>query len=155
MSRAPSVSHPVSRGRASTIIIASLWLAAVAANLAWISAVGPADIGPAWGISSLALATAVLLTYLRRMPTGQLSWDGEQWRWTSRAYPVGVELDRPQIVIDLQWLVIVRTRNRAGASWTLWLEARCNRPTWHGLRLALYASPALDTRTLGPHGPGA
>ena len=141
MSRAPSVSYPVERGRAVTVLLAAVWALAAALNLAWLQAAGSGDSAPWWGLGCVALATPGLLLYWRRIPAGELSWDGEQWLWTSRAYPAGVYLKWPQIVLDLQGVVIARTRNSAGAGWTLWLEARSNPTAWHGLRLALYGRP--------------
>ena len=154
MSRAPSVSYPVERGLAVTVLLATVWALAAALNLAWLQAAGSGDSAPWWGLGCLALATPGLLLYWRRVPAGELSWDGEQWLWTSSAYPAGVYLKRPQIVLDLQGVVIARTRNSAGAGWTLWLEARSNPTAWHGLRLALHGRPsvgALGTESGSPH----
>lgn len=155
MSRAPSVSYPVDCGPAVPVLLATVWALAAVLNLAWLQAAGSGDSAPWWGLGSVALATPGLLLYWRRVPTGELSWDGEQWLWTSKAYPTGVDLKWPQIVLDLQGFVIVHTRNSAGAGWTLWLEARSNPAAWHGLRLALYSRPPADAMGMGTSSPGA
>ena len=155
MSHAPAVSYPVGRGWLALATLMVAWMLTAALHLAWWLAAGPGDSAPGWGLASLGLATVGLLVYGRRVPTGQLSWDGEQWLWTSHAYPAGVPLEWPQIVIDLQGFVIVRTRNRAGASWTLWLEAGSSPTVWHGLRLALFARPDPGATDLQPGGSGS
>lgn len=155
LSQAPAVSYPVGRGRFSFAILVSAWVLAAALHFAWWLAAGPGDSGPRWGLVSLALATAGLLMYGRRLPCGQLSWDGQQWQWFSHGDPAGVLLEWPQIVVDLQVLVIVRGRSRAGANWTFWLEAGLSPLLWHGLRLALYARPSSGATAfqLGPPSP--
>jgi len=44
-------------------------------------------------------------------------------------------------VLDLQFMIVVRMRNRDGAGWVFWLEARRDRAAWLDLRRALYAAP--------------
>lgn len=154
MSHAPAMSYPVGRGPLALITLIVVWALAAVLHMAWWLAAGSGDSGPVWGLVSLGLATAGVLVYWRRVPIGQLIWDGEQWQWTSPAYPMGVLLEWPQIVIDLQGFVIVRTRNRAGASWTLWLEVGSSPALWHGLRLALHARPKPGATDLQPGGSG-
>ena len=154
MSRAPSVSYPVERGPAATVLLATVWALAAALNLAWLLAAGSGDSAPWWGVGCLALVTPGLLLYWRRLPAGDLSWDGEQWLWTSKAYPAGVDLEWPQIVLDMQGFVIVRSRNSAGAGLTLWLDSRANPTAWHGLRLALYGRPPTVAMGMSPGSSG-
>ncbi|MEI7784892.1 MAG: hypothetical protein WCK08_10955 [Betaproteobacteria bacterium] len=150
--RAAPVAYPAGPCRAAALLVACLWGAALALTWAWFIAAGADDRSPWWGLLSLVTVTLGLVGYWRRIPTGQLSWDGQAWLWTSRAYPAGAALTWPDIVIDLQYFVVIRTRNPAGASWTLWLEARSQPLVWHSLRLALHARPAS---TASPEGPGS
>jgi hypothetical protein len=91
------------------------------------------------GLIGLLLSGLAMARYWRAGPRGQLLWDGEIWLWRSRAYPAGTEVECPEIVLDAQLLIVVRMRNRAGASWVLCLQAQSDRRPWLDLRRALYA----------------
>lgn len=137
--KAPPVVYPVGRSRwaAGTMVLG--WAAAAGVTLAWTWAAGPGDSAPTWGWASLLAAGWVLVWHWRSAPTGQLSWDGQDWLWVSRAYPVGTALLRPRIVIDLQSVIVVRLSNPAGAALTLWLDAGQAPSIWLDLRRAIHA----------------
>ncbi len=147
--KAPPVVYPVGRSRwaAGTMMLG--WAAAIGVTLAWTWAAGPGDSTPAWGWASLVLAALAWVWHWRRAPSGQLSWDGQDWLWVSRAYPVGTPLASPQVVIDLQVLIVVRVSNSAGASLTLWLEAGQAPPLWLDLRRAIHDRPQRQASDAG------
>jgi hypothetical protein len=117
------------------------WAAAAGVTAAWTWAAGPGDRMPVWGWASLVPAGLALVWHWRRAPIGRLSWDGQHWLWVSRAYPVGTPLSPPQVLIDLQRVIVVRMSNPAGAALTLWLEAGQERQLWLDLRRAIHARP--------------
>jgi len=139
--KAPTVVYPVGRSRWAAVTMVLGWAAAAGVTLAWTWAAGPGDGAPAWGWASLLLAGLALAWHWRSAPSGQLAWDGHRWLWVSRAYPVGTPLSPPQVVIDLQGVIVVRMSNPAGAALTLWLEARQEPGRWLDLRRAIHARP--------------
>ncbi|MCE2878031.1 MAG: hypothetical protein LW719_01060 [Comamonadaceae bacterium] len=138
---APPVVFPVGPSFWAGRFMVLIWIGAACLTLAWWKLSGPADAGPLWGVFALLLAAVFMLWQWRRSPEGQLIWDAQAWVWRSRAYPHGTDLDWPQIVLDLQYMIVVRMRNRDGAGWVFWLEARRDRAAWLDLRRALYAAP--------------
>jgi hypothetical protein len=139
--KAPAVVYPVGRSRWAASAMVLGWASAIGVTLAWTWAAGPGDSTPAWGWASLLLAGLALVWHWRSAPSGQLAWDGNTWLWVSRAYPVGTPLSPPQVVIDLQGVIVVRMSNPAGAALTLWLEARQEPRHWLDLRRAIHARP--------------
>jgi len=141
--KAPPVIYPVGRSfwAASTMVLG--WAAAFGVTWAWTWAAGPGDSAPTWGWASLLPASLVLVWHWRRAPIGRLSWDGQHWLWVSRAYPVGTPLSPPQVLIDLQRVIVVRMSNPAGAALILWLEARQERQRWLDMRRAIHARPPM------------
>lgn len=138
---APPVIYPVGPSFWAVRLMGLTWLGAAGLTLAWWSLSGPGDLAPLWGVLALLAAALALLWQWHRSPEGHLLWDAQAWMWRSRAYPCGTTLEWPQIVLDLQGVMVVRMRNRAGAGWVLWLEARHDRASWLDLRRALYATP--------------
>ncbi len=143
--RAPAVRFTVEPSRKAALLTAVLWAAAAALNLAWWSLAGPGDSGPVWGGLSLLVVSGLLVVHGWRPVRGQILWDG-QWHWCSRAYPAGTTLDWPQVVLDMQQLMLVRLRNADGARWILWFDASAQPQDWLDLRRALFAAPTTVDR---------
>ncbi len=135
---APAMSYPAEPSWLAGLAMAALWLAAAALTLAW-TTLAAAQAAALLGLIGLLLSGLAMARYWRAGPRGQLLWDGEIWLWRSRAYPAGTEVECPEIVLDAQLLIVVRMRNRAGASWVLCLQAQSDRRPWLDLRRALYA----------------
>ncbi len=153
--KAPTVVYPVGRSQWAAGMMVLGWAAAAGVTLAWTWASGPGDHAPVWGWASLLLAGLALLWHWRSAPSGQLAWDGHSWLWVSRAYPVGTPLSAPEVVIDLQRVIVVRMSNPADAALTLWLEARQEPRHWLDLRRAIYARPqGADTNAAQALGAG-
>lgn len=149
--RAPTVRFRVEPSRKAALLTAAVWATAAVMNLAWWQLAASGDPGPALGGLSL-LAVSVLLVVRGRRPVhGQISWDG-QWRWFSPAYPAGTTLVWPQVVMDMQQLMLVRLCNADGARWTLWLDAAAQPRDWLDLRRALFAAPPSADREVAAEG---
>jgi hypothetical protein len=83
-----------------------------------------------------------MLTGWRRAPVGRLQWDGQRWRWESEVYRSGTPLEPPVVVLDVQWAILLRLDNQAGAVWWLWAERSAQKQLaahWFDLRRAVYA----------------
>ena len=147
---APAVTYPVSPSGLAVGAMAALWLLAATATLAWVWLSAADPIGLSCSVIGLGLSALALWSHWRAGPRGQLLWDGRSWLWRSRAYPSGTELVRPEIILDAQLLMVLRTCNLAGASWVLCLQRQGDRSAWLDLRRALYArAPAAGPRALG------
>jgi hypothetical protein len=76
---------------------------------------------------------------------GQLSWDGEFWRWESSSYQTGIVEYELSIIADFQHMLLLRLENRSHARLWLWAERRAMPERWLDLRRAVY-SPRRLTR---------
>lgn len=152
--KAPSVVYPVARSLWAAWTMAVSWTLAAVVTLTWTGSAGPGDFSPLWAWGALLLAGLALIGSWRNANEGQLTWDGERWLWTSRAYPAGAPLSWPEVVIDMQGVMVLHMVNPAGAALILWLEARQARDRWPDLRRAICARPSNGDRPAwGAHPP--
>jgi hypothetical protein len=139
---APAVSYPLGRSRFLGYLLLLGWLIAAGVTLCWWRASALADFRPLLGCAALLLAAWVMLTGWQRAPAGRLQWDGQRWRWESEVYRSGTALEPPVVVLDVQWALLLRLNNQAGAVWWLWAERSAQRypaVQWLDLRRAVYA----------------
>lgn len=136
---APSVSYPVGRSFWVSALLGCLWGLAGAVTLRWWQLAAAGDPGPWLGLAACLACALVLWRGWRRTPVGTLAWDGGFWTWESRAYPGQVRVAAPEILLDLQHLILVRMQNADGASWMLWLDATTAPERWLDMRRALCA----------------
>ena len=90
-------------------------------------------------VSSLMLAGLAARNSWRHLPSGQVAWDGEVWRWESPSYQTGSAEQTLGVIADLQHHLLVRLENHAGASLWLWLEKKTMPERWMDLRRAVYS----------------
>lgn len=151
MRSAPSVSYPVGRSRLGVCWLAGLWLAGLAAGLAWLIP-GPVD---GWRAAVWAAALAGCAVWAWRWGAGQargrLIWDGSAWHWRGgcgaddgAGSPDADQALTLSVRLDLQRLLLVRCHAPASSSarprW-LWLERGADAAHWLAMRRAVY-SPA-------------
>lgn len=117
-----------------------------------------------WGLGNTYLVTkgaAALLFWLgcsaaawswqRRLPDGQLEWDGAEW-YLQRARVPQVELlaGRPEVRLDLQFALLLHGRLSQGRPCWLWLQQAAAAPqpgAWPAIRRALYSrAPAAPAQ---------
>lgn len=87
----------------------------------------------------MLMAAWVMATGWQRAPVGRLQWDGQRWRWESVVYRSGAALEPPVVVLDIQFALLLRLDNQAGAVWWLWAERSASPTRWLDLRRAVYA----------------
>ncbi len=75
----------------------------------------------------------------KKVPSGQLAWDGEFWRWESLAYQAGVAGYELSVVADFQHTLLLRLQNPARAGLWLWAERKALPERWLDLRRAVYS----------------
>lgn len=93
------------------------------------------------GLGLALLATAGLAAWVgwRASAVGQVAWDGQQWRWQSRAYQAGsVDYDM-SVAFDFQSLMLLRIHNPAHATLWLWADRGAFPQRWLDLRRAVYS----------------
>ena len=136
---APSVSYPLGRSRFLGCLLLVGWLIAAGVTLWWWRASATADWRPLLGCAALLIAAGVMATGWRRAPVGRLQWDGQRWRWESVVYRSGTALEPPVVVLDVQFALLLRLDNQAGAVWWLWAERSALPARWLDLRRAVHA----------------
>jgi hypothetical protein len=139
MHSAPSVLYPLGRSRFLGGWMLACWLLAAGVTFWWWRASAPADWRPLLGCAALLLAAWVMATGWRRAPVGRLQWDGQRWRWESVVYRSGTALEPPVVVLDVQFAILLRLDNQAGAVWWLWAEKSALPARWLDLRRAVHA----------------
>jgi toxin CptA len=136
---APSVLYPLGRSRFLGGLLLVGWLIAAGVTLWWWQASAVADWRPLLGCAASLLAAWAMATGWRRSPAGRLQWDGQRWRWESSVYRTGTALEPPAVVLDVQFALLLRLDNQAGAVWWLWAERSALPARWLDLRRAVYA----------------
>lgn len=99
---------------------------------------------------SVLLAGLSVRTSWNNLPSGQLAWDGEAWRWESPGYQAGIAEHELSVIADVQHGLLLRLENRASASLWLWVEQSAMPERWLDLRRAVY-SPHRPPAALPPH----
>jgi hypothetical protein len=144
MHSAPAVSYPVGRSFFYAGLLLLMLLLAAAGLLAWAaSSQAPRLVHGAaaglWLVCALVAAVG-----WRRSPTGQLSWDGQRWTWSSagRAVPVALRL-----IVSHPSLMLLCLQPGHGPRLWVWL-ARTQAPgRWLACRRAVLARQSLDPAT--------
>jgi hypothetical protein len=153
MRNAPSVMYPVGRCAFYARLLAGLGLLGLLglAAGAW-GARAPSGIMQflAGGVLWLLWLGFVVWSW-RRTPVGQLHWDAQSqgvvpeskpgaWRWRSEAHQEVDMLQRVELLLDLQRLVLIRLRHPDGATSWVWAEKARDPARWDDLRRALVSN---------------
>jgi toxin CptA len=136
---APSVLYPLGRSRFLGCWLLAGWLLAAGVTLWWWRASATDDWRPLLGCIALLFTAWVMATGWQRAPVGRLQWDGQRWRWESAVYRSGTALEPPRVVLDVQFALLLRLDNQAGAVWWLWAERSAWPSRWLDLRRAVHA----------------
>ncbi len=139
MHNAPSVLYPLGRSHFLGCLLLVGWLTAAGVTVSWWRASAVADWRPLLGCAAMLAAAGIMATGWRRAPVGRLQWDGQRWRWESGVYRSGTALEPPVVVLDVQFALLLRLNNQAGAVWWLWAERSAWPARWLDLRRAVYA----------------
>lgn len=147
---APPVIYPIGRSFFLGSLLAVLWLAGLISVLLWWYATRHADWRMALALAAVLVAgTAARLSW-NNLPSGQLAWNGEVWRWESASYQTGIAELELSVIADFQRRLLLRLENHAHASLWLWAEQRTMPDRWLDLRRAVY-SPHKSMTSSPPH----
>jgi hypothetical protein len=104
--------------------------------VAWWVEVQPQLPGVVLAAGVLLVSSACAVVSWWRSPAGRIAWDGGSWTWTRTAHP---ESGEPEVVVDLQSVLLLRWSGEAGRRHWLWAERRMKPATWADLRRAVYS----------------
>lgn len=124
-------------------MLAGLWFIGMLVLLLWHDRSRQLD----WRIYSgaAALGVAGVAAYIgwKNSPVGQITWDGQFWRWESPGYQTGIAQQQLSVIADFQHLLLLRIENQAHASLWLWVERKAFPARWLDLRRAVYSPKRL------------
>ena len=150
---APPVVYPLERSFFLGTLLLVLWFAGLLALLLWFHSISRLDWRIGVAFSAVLGAGLAARTGWSHMPSGQLAWSGETWRWESPSYQTGSTEQALSVIADFQQMLLLRLENQTGASLWLWLERSAMPDRWLDLRRAIYSphrSPAARQHDLLP-----
>lgn len=153
-SHAPAVRYPHGRSAVVGWLLLAVAGCGLTSLLGWLvlgTAQADLAIKAASGLGLWLVCCAVAWRWWRRMPVGQLTWDGGQWVLDSvRPGQAQAVQGSPQVHLDLQWGMLLSVRAPQGRGNWLWLERRSNAVQWLALRRAVYSPARSQAPDLGP-----
>ena len=137
---APQLTYPLARSGELGAALALIWLAGVVSTGWWFYFLAVAD-WRVWLGAGAVLLTGMLaaLSWLRS-PAGELSWDGQYWRWQSLSYAGGGAALELTVALDVKRALLLRLENSDGAALWLWAEKSALPYRWLDLRRAVYSA---------------
>lgn len=136
MHSAPSVSYPVGRSRDASLLLGALW--AVGACCAGAALYPFAHMG--WRQVFLVASVVMTATAARRTLGPALAldlvFDGQDWSLSGQDVR---KVARLSVLLDLQFLMLVRLDEPAQRARWLWLERRARPERWQDLRRAVFS----------------
>ena len=144
MHSAPQVTYPVGRSAFLGLALVAAWAAGAAGCGYWIFSAPVSKWRVLLVVVALLLSGCAAARSWYTSPTGQLTWDGQLWRWHSAGYAAGESALDLVIALDLQRVLWLRLQNSAGASLWLWAEKSALPFRWMDLRRAVCS--AADMR---------
>jgi hypothetical protein len=144
MHAAPSVSFPVGRSRFAASLLAALWLAGLAAAVAWWAQASAPGWRQALAFAAVAGCGLAALALWLRSAAGIVRWDGSGWSWEEGTQPG--QAGHPELALDLQrhmllrWVPVAAAgAPRRGRTRWLWVERNAAVSHWDALRRAVYS----------------
>ena len=153
MYNAPAVTYPVGRCRIQRLWMGWAWVAAGAVQAFWFSTSMALSIAHLSGVCLWLMVGVLAWRSYRATPSGQLCWDGQQWRTTldGQAECFG----RLRLHLDGQsWMLLAWRPLQAPAQWC-WAERARDPARWNDLRRAVCASVQDPSSASGRSAPVA
>lgn len=141
MYSAPAVSYPVGRSHFYGQVLAGALLLGGFSLVTWIM---QSDTYASKHLAAVACwlgSAAVAVVAWLRSPSGLLTWDGQNWTWTSGSVSRQVAL---RVTLDSQNILLLQWRATGAANGWVWLERRTAPTRWLPLRRAVFAPPAAN-----------
>ena len=137
---APQLAYPLVRSALLGVLLLLVWVAGAVSVGYWFYGLS----GFSWRVY-VAVAIVVLAGLSAahgwlRSPAGQLSWDGQLWRWQSVNYTSGGAALALTVALDLRSVLWLRLENSDGAALWLWAERSALPYRWLDFRRAVYSN---------------
>ena len=144
---APQLTYPLARSVVLGSTLFVIWLAGAVLTGWWIYFL-PATDWRVWLAAAAVLLTGIIAAVSwHRSPAGQLSWDGQYWRWQSLSYVGGGAALELAVALDLGRAMLLRLENSDGAALWLWAEKSDLPYRWLDLRRAVYSAAGAGEPT--------
>ncbi|TAG33317.1 MAG: hypothetical protein EAZ34_07795 [Polaromonas sp.] len=125
-----------------------MWLTGFLSTLLWIHESHVFDGRSYLALTVVMLAGAAAYKGWKSTPAGQLTWDGQCWRWEETGHLTGVTEQKLTVVFDFQTLLLFRLESPTCAHLWLWAERSVQPERWLDLRRAVYAPHRTVRQTL-------
>ena len=136
MHSAPSVTYPVGRSRFQGWFIALTGLIGVLTGLLWHQYADLTGWRP-WLFAGTLIFSCVCAFYAWYCsPQGELRWDGQGWRWTSKEVALSGSVTAH---LDFQNLLLLSMHLTTGERIWLWPERVTDATRWNALRRAIFS----------------
>lgn len=148
----PAVSFCLRRSPWPPRLLVFWLLLAWGVQLAWWRQSGGSAWGPILGALFSLIAAGLAWVQAKRLPVGDLVWDGGLWHLNLQSERAGGCTTAVTVVLDLQWALLLRwppASGRSDAVW-LWVQRAWAPERWHGLRCAVYSRAALGALDRSP-----
>ena len=144
---APQLTYPLARSAELGLVLAMIWLAGAVLTGWWLYCLAAVD-SRAWLAAAVVLLTGIIaaLSWLRS-PVGELSWDGQYWRWQSLSYAGGGAALELNVALDVKRALLLRLENSDGAALWLWAQKSALPYRWLDLRRAVYSAAGSGQHT--------
>lgn len=134
------------------MLLGLLWLAALLLWVVWAQMSSPAG----WRLAVeavlvLAAAAGCLLGW-KRVPSGDLAWDGGNWHWHAAGVPDSCHVRYMVLVADLQQIMMLQATLESGRKLWFWPERGSQADRWLDFRRAVH-SPQRALEGLRMTGP--
>ena len=144
---APSVTYPLGRSRLQAVVWFFIWAVGLLAVGGWTYTSQQFDWRHVSGLFAVLCSGVAGYQNSQRLAIGQLSWDGQVWRWASQSYLAGAVEFELSVAVDFQHIMLLRIGNPASAKLWLWAEKGKLPERWMDLRRAVY-SPHREAMAL-------
>jgi hypothetical protein len=135
MHGAPAVICPVGRSRSRLVMILVFLALGCSVCAALVQGLEPGFVRVILAICVMVVAVVSLGAWWRS-ETEELQWDGRRWHLSR--WPDATDL-RLCVVLDLQFLMLIRVTTHDGKQGWLWIESQRSTPRWLATRRAIVA----------------
>lgn len=139
MHNPPIVTYPIKSSSVERLILAFVWCAGFLACAFWLNKSSPLTVRSISLIGGLLVAGLAAIIGYRRATEGQLRWDGQFWYFQHADQSVDTWIHSLVVVLDLQFVVLLRLRGQARQSCWFWVEKATAPQYWFDFRRAIYA----------------
>ena len=133
------MTYPLGRSHWQGWVLLGFWLVALLLVAAWVLVSQQVGWRQLTGFAAVIGVGLAAYHGWKHSPAGQLTWDGQVWRWEGPGYQAGVAEYELLATADFNNVMLLRIENQAHAKLWLWAERRAYPARWLDLRRAVYS----------------